>query len=277
LTWGHGTTEDGSQPVCNGRGGALIRTNQVDVGDENCAHGGIEIEIGMDTSGEGVLDDDEVDPNLTQYACNGAPGETGPQGQQGVQGTQGIQGMNGQNGVDGSDGADGADGDNGSDGSDAASRVTVLEVGSDECASGGVLVETGVDENSNGVLNDDEVDSSQKICNGANGNGQAFAFEPIAKNKECGANTGVRILSGVDDGEGNGTANNNVLETDEVDARRALCVTGANLTVKDSGGCTVAHGAGAQHKHSTLWLSAVSAFWVLGLAGVVMRRRRKRD
>jgi MYXO-CTERM domain-containing protein len=272
LTWGHGTTEDGSQPVCNGRGGVLIRTNQVGVADPNCAHGGIEIEIGMDTSGEGVLNDIEVDPDLTQYACNGAPGETGPQG---LQGLQGVQGMNGQNGVDGSDGDDG---DDGADGSDAASRVVLLEVGSDECAGGGVLIETGIDENGNGVLNNNEVDGSQKICNGANGSSQAFSFEPIAKDKECGANTGVRILSGLDDGEGNSTANNNVLEADEVDARRALCVTGANLTIKDSSGCSVAQGAGARpHKHTTLWLSGVGALWVLGLAGVIMRRRRTRN
>jgi hypothetical protein len=60
------------------------------------------------------------------------------------------------------------------------------------------------------------------------------------------------ILSGLDDGEGNGTPNNNVLDSDEVDARRALCVAGATLTVKHSSGCSVAQGAGARtHEHTT--------------------------
>jgi hypothetical protein len=261
---------DDGVPICNAQGGALIETSPVDPGVE-CESGGIEILIGIDTSGDRVLDDDEIDPDLTQYVCNGAKGDTG------AQGLQGVQGMNGQNGQQGADGSDGANGSDGADGSDVASRVTMLEAGSDECASGGVLIDTGVDEDGNGSLDDDEVDATQKICNGQNGNGQAFAFEPIAKNKECGTNTGVRVLSGLDDGEGNGTPNNNVLESDEVDARRALCVTGADLTVKDDDGCSVAKGVGANsQKHSNGWLTAVGLFWAFGVV-VAIRRRRKRS
>jgi hypothetical protein len=272
ITWGHGTDEEGSEPICNAEGGsgALIRTNTLDAGDQNCAHGGVELLVGFDTSGEGVLDDNEVDPALTKYVCNGAPGATGPQGLQGV---QGMNGQNGQQGADGADGADGDDGSDGADGSNAASRVIMLDAGSDQCDTGGVLVETGVDENGDGELNDDEVDASQKICNGQNGNGQAFAFEPIGKNKECGANTGVRVLSGLDDGEGNGTPNNNVLESDEVDARRALCVTGADLSVKDDGGCSVTNGAGAKSNNGFLAIVGL----VFGIVSVIARRRRKRS
>jgi LPXTG-motif cell wall-anchored protein len=64
-----------------------------------------------------------------------------------------------------------------------------------------------------------------------------------------------------------------VLESGEVDARRALCVEGADLTVKDSGGCSVTKGAGA--KSSNGFLAIVALFF--GLATVVVRRRRKRS
>ncbi|HET6332057.1 MAG TPA: hypothetical protein VFG30_02540, partial [Polyangiales bacterium] len=87
-------------------------------------------------------------------------------------------------------------------------------------------------------------------------------------------NTGVRVLSGLDDGEGDATPNNNVLEADEVDAQRALCVDGADLTVKDSGGCSIANGAGAK-THSTQWSTSAGALWLVSLAGVFIRRRRR--
>ena len=41
----------------------------------DCAHGGIEVEYGIDTDGDGVLDDGEV--NGSHVLCHGAPGEDG--------------------------------------------------------------------------------------------------------------------------------------------------------------------------------------------------------
>ena len=37
------------------------------------------------------------------------------------------------------------------------------------CAHGGVKLESGIDENADGVLQDGEVDSTTYICNGADG------------------------------------------------------------------------------------------------------------
>ena len=39
----------------------------------------------------------------------------------------------------------------------------------EQCAAAGIRVDTGLDSNANGQLDDDEVSSSQFICNGVNG------------------------------------------------------------------------------------------------------------
>jgi hypothetical protein len=52
----------------------LINTSDEAAGD-NCANGGIKIEVGEDTNADGILDIDEVDESLTRYVCNGADGE----------------------------------------------------------------------------------------------------------------------------------------------------------------------------------------------------------
>ncbi|WP_394203723.1 choice-of-anchor I family protein [Shewanella waksmanii] len=77
-------------------------------------------------------------------------------------------------GDDGAAGANGIDGTNGVDGSNGLNSlvtVTELAVGSEQCAFGGQLIETGLDVNANDILDADEVDSSQTqaVCHGAAG------------------------------------------------------------------------------------------------------------
>ena len=60
----------------------LINTSAEAAGD-NCANGGVKIEVGEDTNADGVLDTDEVDDSLTRYVCNGVDGEDGEDGQDG--------------------------------------------------------------------------------------------------------------------------------------------------------------------------------------------------
>ena len=57
----------------------LINTSDEAVGD-NCANGGVKIEVGEDTNADGILDTDEVDDSLTRYVCNGTDGENGADG-----------------------------------------------------------------------------------------------------------------------------------------------------------------------------------------------------
>ena len=49
---------------------SLIRT-VIEAAGDNCSNGGIKIEIGIDSDGDGVLGDDEVNSSQTKYLCNG--------------------------------------------------------------------------------------------------------------------------------------------------------------------------------------------------------------
>ena len=44
---------------------SLIKTT-IEAAGDNCTNGGIKIETGVDSSGDGVLDDDEVNPSQTK-------------------------------------------------------------------------------------------------------------------------------------------------------------------------------------------------------------------
>ena len=57
----------------------LINTSDEAPGT-NCANGGIKIEVGDDTNGNGILDTDEINDSLTRYVCNGDDGQDGADG-----------------------------------------------------------------------------------------------------------------------------------------------------------------------------------------------------
>jgi len=57
----------------------LINTSDEAAGD-NCANGGVKIEVGEDANADGILDTDEIDDSLTRYVCNGEDGEDGADG-----------------------------------------------------------------------------------------------------------------------------------------------------------------------------------------------------
>ena len=60
----------------SGKNGATSLVSVVDEPKgENCASGGKKIELGLDTNGNGTLDEDEVDPGNTYYVCNGRDAE----------------------------------------------------------------------------------------------------------------------------------------------------------------------------------------------------------
>ncbi len=108
---------------------------------------------------------------------------------------------------------------NGEDETDTnASTVAVAEVipPGAECPAGGIRVESGIDDNGNGVLDANEVDDSQVLCNGNDGNDSLIARsdEPAGVNCEFG---GTRIDAGTDAND-NGT-----LDATEVTATEYLC------------------------------------------------------
>lgn len=73
----------------------------------------------------------------------------------------GCAGSNGENGVNGRNGRDGDDADQ--------PMVRLLNASSRDCDGEGVVVAAGVDGDHNGKLDDDEIDESEVICSGVDG------------------------------------------------------------------------------------------------------------
>ncbi len=202
--------------VCNGSTGAngatgatgtdgltsLVATTSEPAG-ANCAYGGQKIASGLDSDGNGVLDPAEV--TQVNYVCNGSTGATG---------------------------ATGADG--------LTSLVTTTsEPAGANCASGGQKIESGLDSNSNGVLDPVEVSQVNYVCNGATGSSGATGADGLSSlvnttTEPAGANCasgGQRIASGLDS-DGNG-----VLDPAEVSQVNYVCngSTGATGTTGADG------------------------------------------
>lgn len=85
------------------------------------------------------------------------PAPIAPTGAQGASGDQGAEGERGQDGSNGSDGVDGTAGLN--------SIVNI--VASTTCLEGGVSILSGLDLNSDNVLDVSEVTSAKDVCNGS--------------------------------------------------------------------------------------------------------------
>ncbi|HEX2606215.1 MAG TPA: collagen-like protein [Flavisolibacter sp.] len=198
-------------PGTNGSNGAngktaLVRTTSVAPGS-NCSLGGVRIETGVDTNGNGQLDDAEVTATQTRYICNG------------------VNGTNGTNGLNGQAGQNGQNGQNGSDGFTALTRTTVEAAGGN-CGTGGVKVEVGVDANRNNTLDDAEVVTAMTryICNGAAGTNGANGTN--GTNGTNGLNSLIRTTpepagpnctyGGVTFEFGYDTNNNDILDNSEV-------------------------------------------------------------
>jgi len=138
------TSNNGWISLCPGNPGSgnssvLLNTSTEPAGI-NCAFGGFKIEFGFDSNSNLVLENSEVNPSLTKYVCNGGPGAQGPAG---------INGTNGQNSL----------------------VKTTPESAGANCATGGVILEYGLDANGNGVLDISEIDATltQYVCNGSAG------------------------------------------------------------------------------------------------------------
>ena len=158
-----------------------MRATPFDGVQGGCMNGGVKIE---------VLADGSVDDTQTQYICNGAQGQGGSSTNIQTTTFEGLQGNCSNGGIkvetltDGVVQEDktqyicnGTKGENGQDGQDGQDGSSVLvstsnEVG-ENCANGGIRVDTGLDVNNNGKLETGEINNSRYICNGQNGaNGQ---------------------------------------------------------------------------------------------------------
>jgi hypothetical protein len=201
-TNGNGILDPGEvtnrQYICNGAAGAagstglksLISTFSLAAGNANCENGGTQVNSGVDTNGNGILDPSEI--TNTQYVCNGAQGATG------------AAGSNGQNSL---------------------VSLTTLAVGNAFCPSGGTEAQSGIDTNGDGILEAGEVTNTAYACNGATGatgaTGSSGKTSLIAETPEpAGVNCtygGVKVTSGIDaNGDG-------ILQAGEVQATSYVC------------------------------------------------------
>ncbi len=149
----------------------------------NCVAGGSRVDTGLDngdgggTASDGILEPGEIDS--TAYICNGSAGTSGASGTKGSDGTQGsagTPGVDGQVGAQGADGVPGADGATGVEGATGHnSLIAVVSATATDCASGGELIEAGVDNGAqggtadDGILQQGEIQATAKVCNGAGG------------------------------------------------------------------------------------------------------------
>lgn len=123
------TTE---QYICNGNTGvngtntmtSLLAIKEEPIGI-NCPSGGSQVNLGVDTNANNVLDVSEI--TSVNYVCQitrAAPGELGATGATGPIGLTGANGSNGTNGTNGSTGTPGAIGETGTAGAVGATGPT---------------------------------------------------------------------------------------------------------------------------------------------------------
>ena len=186
-------------------GELLIHTSQRD-SDETCIDGGIDINVGTDLNLDANLSNDEITSQST--ICHGKMGLSGPQGQPG---------------------------DAGQDALSILIETEQYEYGNSTCLTGGHLINIGYDNDSNGNLSDDEITNSESICNGllgSNGNpGQngvngssghsALISREFPSPSVC--EIGFIIHFGIDNGFGSSTADNQILEEEEITESLKVC------------------------------------------------------
>ena len=123
-------------------------------------------------------------------------------------GANGLDGKNGTNGTDGIDGADGL----------TSLILTAVEEPGANCANGGFRLDIGLDANSNGSLDADEISSSQYLCNTAPADGLNSLIGTLIE--QPGANCahgGYRLEVGLDSNA------NGQLDSEEVTSWEYLC------------------------------------------------------
>ncbi|MCR9277224.1 MAG: hypothetical protein NXH85_04560 [Pseudomonadaceae bacterium] len=94
----------------------------------------------------------------------------------------------------------GCDPNDGKDGDSSLIEQTRLAVLSDECAFGGVQIDTGVDRNGDGVLGVGEIQSSEAVCNGSDSPDVDTALAQVVADNNLTADPSIgRMLPTIDD------------------------------------------------------------------------------
>jgi hypothetical protein len=126
-------SSDSTSDSPSARSVSTATSTQAFAANDTCPNGGIDVAVGIDENGNGALDADEIDN--TQSICHGT------------------------------NGADGRDGTNGQDGVSITSLINVTEEAEGEhCANGGARIDVGLDSDSSGVLDTNEITATDYLC-----------------------------------------------------------------------------------------------------------------
>lgn len=199
----------------------------INISDEmsgsNCVNGGLRIEAGLDDNSNGILENNEI--QNTKYVCNGINGSnsltsviTEPRGENCENG-----GIKINSGIDANNNAILDDSEimsstfvcNGIDGNTSLTKITNENSGSN-CENGGLKIEYGLDKNSNGELNDSEVQYTTYTCNGLDGNLSLINITDEKEGIMC-ENGGIKIEVGIDSNK------NNLLDDNEIHTTKYVC------------------------------------------------------
>lgn len=174
--------------VCNGSDGSegedgddgqtsLIRSQPEAPGDI-CLAGGVALSWGTDADADGTLDAGEVQG--TEYLCNGQNGQDGQNGQNalvefddespgehctegGILVRAGLD-LDGDGALDAGEVTQATFVCHGSNGLSALVTQTLEEAG-EHCEFGGTRIDSGVDEDEDGILDPEEIDHTSYVCN----------------------------------------------------------------------------------------------------------------
>jgi len=171
-----------------------------------CNQGGVRLFTGFDTNGNGILDLAERGEPFEM--CHGLQGLSGPQGQPGNDGANAVAQL---------------------------VNTTTIPVGNATCPEGGTWMASGLDLDGNGSLDENEVVTQSAMCNGlvgqhgvdgtagASGAAGASALVDKVAAPSYVCLDGFQVRFGIDDGLASGTANDGVLDEDEVRATLNFC------------------------------------------------------
>ncbi|MGK5091135.1 hypothetical protein WDW89_03855 [Deltaproteobacteria bacterium TL4] len=112
---------------------SVLTTSRELAAVNGCPNGGVEIELGIDANLNGTLDTSEI--NKTEILCHG------------TEGTDGVKGANGMNSL----------------------IHTTFENAGDQCSNGGYRVDIGLDQNSDSILDSNEISATTYLCQGEKG------------------------------------------------------------------------------------------------------------
>jgi hypothetical protein len=230
---------------------SLIRMTPFGSGEQvTCPAGGLLVVVGLDVDSDAVLDPGEI--YETQVLCHGGQGCPGPTGADGVSvlvitsrlvpGEEAACPAGGVRITTGSDtDRDGildggevsrvehaCDGAQGPPGNNSLIRMSRVGPGQSGCPNEAILVEAGVDQDTDGVLSDAEVTSRQYVCDGQSSAASLVRATQLAPGEDSSCPVGgVKIEVGVD-ADRNGT-----LDSNEVSQTTYVCSVPAASTCTD--------------------------------------------